>query len=215
MSQGFPADKMVVKYHGVAQPKSAEPHFSGRKEVLFVGRLNPAKGTAVLRDLPSLLPDFTIRIIGAGPSAPMLTSHYRDTSVNNVVMSGRLNENEVHQHISEAPCVIIPSICPESFGLVAAEAMARGTPIVASNIGALTELIQQSGAGVVVPFDQGATPFANAIRRIVDDSEAIRQMGRNGIQFAQDFLTLDQSAAAALVQIYDRVVAEQKMAGNR
>ncbi len=204
---GFPAEKMIVKYHGIDLPEAAAVHYSGNKDVLFVGRLNPAKGTAVLRDLPGLLRDYTIRVVGAGPDLPMLQAHYAQQGFANVSLLGRLDSGQVRAQMAQAACVVIPSACPESFGLVAAEAMSLGTPVVASDIGALTELMEQGRGGVVVPFDQGAAPYARAIRQIVEDEATSRCMGAAGIQFAAERLSLADSAQA-LLQIYESVTAQ-------
>lgn len=204
LEHGFPAEKLVVKYHGIDLPKNATVHYSGRKDVLFVGRLNPAKGTAVLRDLPALLPDYTIRVIGAGPEMPMLRAHFEGRGTSNVCLLGRFDPAGVRAQLANASCVLIPSTCPESFGLVAAEAMAVGTPVVASDIGALTELMAQSGAGVVVPFNQGAGPYARAVREIVEQETVSCRMGAAGIRFAEEHLSLEASTRA-LIQIYESV----------
>jgi glycosyltransferase involved in cell wall biosynthesis len=214
VAAGFPAEKMIVKYHGIDLPADAGVHYSGQKQVLFVGRLNSAKGTAVLRELPDLLPDYAIHIVGAGPDLSMLETRYAQHGNLNVTILGRLSPDQVRAQLSASACVVIPSMCPESFGLVAAEAMSVGTPIVASDIGALTELLHQSGGGMVVPCDQGAVPYARAIRNVVENEGASRGMAAAGLRFAQQRLSLPASARA-LEQVYVGVTEPRQVMAVR
>jgi len=119
--------------------QSARPYFAA------AGRLVDEKGFQQLVPLMRQLPDFDLRIAGSGPLARSL----QVSAPTNVKLLGQQIGHDVAAMFRGAEAVIVPSLFPETFGYVAAEAMALGTPVIARRRGALPELIDAAGGGLL------------------------------------------------------------------
>jgi glycosyltransferase involved in cell wall biosynthesis len=141
---GLPAAKIRVK------PNFLTDRGTGKGEgnyALFVGRLSPEKGlgTLIAAWERLSLPVLPLRIVGDGPVAPMIAqaaAHFDSIS-----WLGRLSGERVAELMRSATFLIFPSECYETFGLVAIEAFAAGTPVIAANIGAMSELVEHGRTG--------------------------------------------------------------------
>lgn len=141
---GFPADRVHVKNNSVAPDPGEGPGDGGY--VVFVGRLSPEKGVAMLlaawqadRSLPPL------KIVGDGPLASQVEA--AAASDPRIQWLGRLATANVHAVIADALALVMPSLWYETFGRTIAEAYAAGTPVVASRLGAMAELVNEPRTG--------------------------------------------------------------------
>lgn len=142
---GFPAEKIVVKPNFV-HPAPVVGTGSGGY-ALFVGRLSVEKGLDTLltawEQLGNQLP---LKIVGDGPLADRVVEAAQ--KLESVEWLGRKSMAEVHKLMGEATVVIFPSKWYETFGRVAVEAFAKGTPVIAANIGAIAELVEHGRTGL-------------------------------------------------------------------
>jgi D-inositol-3-phosphate glycosyltransferase len=111
---------------------------------------------------------------------------------------GRRDQDELPYYYSAADVCIVPSHY-ESFGMVALEALACGTPVVASRVGGLTYIIEDGVNGFLVP-----TALAHRIAQLLEDCQLRRQMGLYGMELAKEY---------AWPRIADRVVALYRSLG--
>lgn len=142
---GLPAQKIVVKPHFVyPDPGLGE----GRGNyALFVGRLSPEKGLdTVLRAWEKLGNKISLKIVGDGPLAAQVAE--ASTRLPGVEWLGRQPLSQVCNLLGEAKFLVFPSSWYETFGRVAIEAFAKGTPVIAANIGAIAELVEHSRTGL-------------------------------------------------------------------
>ncbi|GAA2899777.1 hypothetical protein GCM10010455_24430 [Microbacterium esteraromaticum] len=126
----------------------------GRAVVGFVGRLVEEKGVQVLLDAVAAFPQLRVRFAGAGPLAPDITERSRMLGIaDRVELVGPVPPERMPEFYASLDVVAVPSVptssWTEQFGRVAVEAMAAGVPVVASDAGALPEVV--GGAGLVVP----------------------------------------------------------------
>ena len=204
ISAGFPAEKMTVKYNGI-NPASKAGNVDVRRGITFVGRLTRSKGTEILARLFSRI-NCPFNIIGTGQEGRRLKAICQEINFNHVKFWGNLSPDETNKIIASSVGVIIPSQCGETFSLVAAEAMLNGTPIIVSAFGGPKELVEKSGAGIVVePRD--ADGFVAAIMKLLNQSVLADQMGKKGQQFVQQKLNQDKTTAQ-LIKIYEQVIAD-------
>lgn len=140
--------------------------------VLFVGRLEPLKGVDLLIDALPDLPAVTLVIAGGDDLnsgyARQLADRARALGVaGRVRFEGAVPQDRLPQYYGAADVCAIPSFY-ESFGLVALEAMACGTPVVATRVGGLTTTVRDGHNGFLIPW---RTPqaFAGRIAEILDD----------------------------------------------
>lgn len=148
---------------------------------LFVGALSSYKGVNWLLDA----------YVDAGVKRPlvMIGTTQRDTPrswPSGVVAKRDVPHEEVMQAWSRAGIGLVPSLCPEGFGLVAVEAMRSGTPVVASRIGALPEVVADGVTGILVT-PGNTSELQTAIRRLDEDSELRNKMGAAGLVEAEKF----------------------------
>lgn len=112
--------------------RRAEPWPTEAPTVLFVGRHEPRKGLEVLlAALPALPPDVKVWVAGEGPATEELRSAFPDPRVE---WLGRIDDDERDRRLRGATVFCAPSLGGESFGVILLEAMAAGTPVVASSI---------------------------------------------------------------------------------
>lgn len=170
------------------------------KLVLFVGRIEPLKGLdTLLRAMALLVPNASsdTQLVVVGGDA-----HAREDQwgAEERRLRGMVAELGLHDHVrfigsrpqaqlpllySAADVVAVPSHY-ESFGLVALEAQACGTPVVASKIGGLTYTIRDGVSGFLVPWHDSAA-FADRIGQLVEHEGLREEMGAHAIANAQAY----------------------------
>jgi len=170
--------------------------------ILYVGRIEPLKGIdtllraiAILRaGCPSDAPCLYLVMIGGDPgdltpqNAEMerLKRMREDLGIEDVVaFLGATDQDTLQYYYSAAEVVVVPSHY-ESFGLVALEAMACGTPVIASEVGGLAFLVQDGETGFHVE-DQNAPALAGKLSLLLDDPLLRQRLGRQAVAHAQDF----------------------------
>lgn len=166
---GLPAERIVVKPNFVDVPAGDEELRQGG---LFVGRLSAEKGIDVLMRTMGLLPACQLKVIGSGPEEATLCSH------TNIRRLGFLPRDQIFRHMQKAVYFLMPSICYETFGLVAIEAFACGLPVIASRMGAMAELVEHGRTGLL--FEPGSVEdLAQKIVWAEANPEAMREMGKS------------------------------------
>ncbi len=140
----LPAARTVVKPNFVFPDPGAGTGSGGY--AVFVGRLSPEKGLETLLEAWRRVGDrLPLRIIGQGPLSDRVEQASRQ--IPGVSWLGQLPIEETYDQIGEALLLVLPSRWYETFGRVAIEAFAKGTPVVASDIGAVAEIMRGSEAG--------------------------------------------------------------------
>jgi len=199
---GIPAHKLVVKPNFLPAPPRAGNGDGGY--VLYVGRLLEGKGTETLVRAWRHLPDVKLKIIGDGALREDLERIVRRENLN-VEFAGRQNRDAVLSAISRAQILIVPSDCYEGFPMVVAESFACGTPVLASRIGSLNELIVDGLTGKkFTPGD--SNDLAVAVRLLLEDPNALARMRGSTREFFDANLTESQNYAQ-LANIYSRITA--------
>ncbi|MGQ9513764.1 MAG: glycosyltransferase family 4 protein [Thermoproteota archaeon] len=153
--------------------------FAGLSEkiILYVGRLVPEKGVNVLiGSVPKILsanPNVKFVIVGEGYDREHLSSLAKYLGVDQrIYFTGYISDEEIKKLLSLAYLQIVPSLY-EPFGIVCLEAAASGVPVVASDIGGLSELVEDGVTGLKVPPDN-SDAIAYAVNRILSD-EVLRE----------------------------------------
>ena len=133
---GLPEERLVVKPNFVADPRPYDPD-AVRRGAVFVGRLSPEKGVRVLVDAWRSV-DAPLTIIGTGPQEAEL----RALAGPNVAFAGAFGPEAVYDAVAGAAALIVPSLWYENFPMVIVEAFALGTPVIASDCGALSHIVE-------------------------------------------------------------------------
>jgi glycosyltransferase involved in cell wall biosynthesis len=135
---------------------------------LFVGRLEKLKGLQDVFPILRQLPQVRLRVVGTGTYEPELRR--LASNLKNVEFLGQMHPSRVAELYRDALAVIVPSLCYEVFPLAAVEAFAHGVPVIGRRIGALTEVIEESGGGML--FD--TLDECRAVMEQLTESPALR-----------------------------------------
>jgi glycosyltransferase involved in cell wall biosynthesis len=218
---GIPPEKIDLTYGGVAPRFFAEPDEETLRSVrqkyalpdafaLTIGDLDPRKNLlTAIRACGALERDsLSLPLVLAGKEISDSHSQELEAEVerlglkDKVIFTGRLEDDELPVFYRAATLFLFPSHY-EGFGLPAVEAMASGTPVVASTGGSLPEVV--GDAGVVVPPDD-VEGFATAIHRIYSDPSFHDELVAKGHSRAAEFTW--ENTARQTAQVYERAVAE-------
>lgn len=181
-----------------------------RSGMFYAGRLSQEKGLATLLaawEQLAALP-VTLRIAGDGPLRPMVERVA--SQLPGVTYLGPLPHAGILDEIGAAEALIMPSEWYETFGRVIIEAYARGTPVIASRIGAVAEIVEDQRTGVLyAPGDvQG---LIAAVHQAVRHPHLWRQMGHH----ARDRFTTTYSAAQNCDQLLAAYAAAKDVYARR
>jgi len=171
-----------VWFNGIEYERfaAADPWPSDGPTVLFIGRHEPRKGLGVLLEALPLLPaDTRLWIAGVGPDTEALRARHDDPRID---WLGRIDDEERDRRLSGADVFCAPSLGGESFGVILLEAMAAGTPVVASSIPGYVKVAScEEGRSAELAEPGDAAALAAGIARVIRDDDraaALRQMGR-------------------------------------
>jgi glycosyltransferase involved in cell wall biosynthesis len=179
--EGFDGESFEIVHYGIEPNGEPKPYTDSARRLLCVGRLIPIKGHIVLlrafAEAKRELPDLQLDIAGRGPLEPALRALAKELGVDDAItFLGHVNP--VQAAIERSAVVVVPSM-GEGFGMVALEAMERGRPVIAAEIGGLGELVRDGETGVLVPAGE-AEPLRDAIVRLAGDLGLAREMGDAG-----------------------------------
>lgn len=191
------------------------------KIVLFVGRIEPLKGVDTLIKAMSCqrgssLGRVTLAIIGGDPQAsPQSMSvemarlqHLCDDLCMDrmVLFLGKRAQDTLPYYYSAADVLVMPSHY-ESFGMVALEAMACGTPVIASQVGGLAYLIKDGETGYHVP-DQDPEALCEKLILLLGDPVLREKMGAQAAQYARNYAWAN--IATRVIDVYKSLVGKKE-----
>jgi glycosyltransferase involved in cell wall biosynthesis len=199
---GLPAEKIVVKPNFVHPDPGVGEHRGGY--MLFVGRLTSEKGVStLLKAWEQVAGRGKLLIVGDGPMQSMMLD--ASQRIPRVEYLGRRSVEDVYALMAEAEALILPSEWYETFGRVAVEAFAKGTPVIAANIGAVAELVEHGRTGLL--FTPGNwTDLASKIDWAYMHSREMAEMGREARREYEAKYTAERNYRM-LMQIYDSAIA--------
>lgn len=142
---GFPSEKIMVKPNFVHPDPGLGEGKGGY--ALFVGRLSPEKGVdTLLNAWKQLGKKIPLKVVGEGPLAAQVAEAAKQST--GIDWLGRKPLSEVYDLIGEAMFLIFSTEGYEAFGRVAVEAFAKGTPVIASAVGSIAELVEHGRTGL-------------------------------------------------------------------
>lgn len=229
------ANKMTVIPPGVDTghfyqiPADEAKQFIGldpeNRMILFVGRIEPLKGVDTLIQAMSCLDKnltnkecpVHLAIIGGEPDVKpkdmsqemaRLQKMCDDMCMGGmVVFLGKRAQDTLPYYYSAAEVLVMPSLY-ESFGMVALEAMACGTPVIASEVGGLGYLVQNGVTGYTVP-DREPAELCDKLSVLLGDHELRRQMGERAAEYAGDYAW--EKIASSIIKVYEEVSCESQV----
>ena len=148
-----------------------------KETVMYAGRVEPIKGLDILLDSFKILNetrDVHLVVVGGSLSGDRELDALRQRSkqlgiLEKITFTGSVNQSELGRYYSAADVFVLPSHY-ESFGLVALEAMACGTPVVASRVGGIPSFVDDGETGYLITW-RSAEPFADRIEMLLENSD--------------------------------------------
>jgi phosphatidylinositol alpha-mannosyltransferase len=159
------------------------------RHLLFVGRLEERKGfpiaVAAFAELARLYADLRLLVIGDGAERTAVDQLEPDVRAR-VEMLGRVEDDRLASYLKAADVYIGPALGGESFGIVLAEAMAAGRPIVASDIDGYRD-VARDGLEALLVSPGDAAALVAAVQEVLNDRRLAQSLGEAGSRRAHEF----------------------------
>lgn len=190
---GIRVDRVLT--NGVER-RTARPALAAPPTIAFAGRLRPEKGVGVLMEAMAAvvrhLPEARLLVAGRGSEESNLRAVATRLGLeDNVSFLGHLDRFRLEEVLEPAWVQVVPSTWEEPFGTVAAEAMMRGTAVIASDHGGLPEIVRHGVTGFLVPPGDAAA-LAAALLRVLSHRDRAEAMGLRGRALALEEFSHDR-----------------------
>ena len=207
-----PGDYEVIPNGVHLPPASALGAPRGGDRVVFVGRPDTRKGLPVLLTAVARMErPVGLDLVGVEPEDLQAVLDWLGLSVPGVRAHGRVDDARRLELLLGADVLCAPSLASESFGLVLAEGMAAGLPVVASDIAGYRDVLPPEGGVLVPPGDADA--LAGALGALLGDAELRARMGAAGRRAAERFSW--ERVADRVLAVYADVLARERAAAAR
>lgn len=203
IAAGLPEEKLAVKPNFM-HPDPGMPT-APREYAMFAGRLSREKGVAILlaawAKLRSRIP---LMIAGDGPELTALQAQAAKLGLADVRFAGRLGREQTLTAMKGARFLLFPSVWYENFPMTIVESFACGTPVIASRLGAMEEIVREGQVGwnfaVGDPDD-----LAEKVEQVWNNSEQARCMSRQARQEYETRYTAEKNYSL-LMEIYENAI---------
>jgi glycosyltransferase involved in cell wall biosynthesis len=198
----------TVVWNGVPR-RPRQPTAAEVPTVAYAGRFTREKGVGVLlrafADAKRAVPEARLLMVGDGPEREGLQDLARDLGIAaSICWTGHMSRDAMERELEPAWVQAVPSIFEEPFGLVAAESMMRGTAVVASDHGGLSEIVRHGESGLLVrPNDPAA--LGEALTDMLSDRARCEAMGLAAHDWAWKRLNIE-TCAENFLGVYRRLL---------
>lgn len=193
----------------ISQKGSFKEEF--KADLLYVGALGRFKGCEYLiKAMKIIVDEFSdckLRIVGSGPKEKefqMLTNSL--DLIKNISFEGFVSHSQILDYYASAKIVVFPSVVPETFGRIAAEAMAAGKPVVATRSGGIPELVRSGETGILVN-PKNSMEIAEAAIYLLKNKDKALEMGRKGKKLIEEKCS-PTIVAKEHIKLYKEVIGE-------
>ena len=203
---GIPEKRIIVRPNYLLN----DPGIGAEKRdgALFIGRLSHEKGLELLLNAWKELPDLPLTITGDGPLRPWMENFISRNNIKQIHIAGFLPADSVFKKLKKALFLVMPSTCYETFGRVIIEAYACGTPVLASRLGAMAELVQEDKTGLLFKAG-GAADLAKQVRHALNNIDNLYKWGRAGRNLFEEKYS-GEIAYQRLMDIYTHAASVAK-----
>lgn len=197
---GFNMDKITINplYASNEFKYSKNTDFTKNKTLLFVGQLLTGKGLdSLLQIMPEINEEYNLAVVGDGKQREKLEELAKKLNISHRVdFLGKLSQKELLMVYKKSYCLIIPSRAPETFNLVGVEAQKVGLPIIASNVGGISQWLKQKVNGLLVNAND-TMDLKNKLKMLIEDKSLHYKISHN--IYKNDFYEHDSKAHAKML----------------
>jgi glycosyltransferase involved in cell wall biosynthesis len=201
---GFVADKKIAVLPNFVDYQQFQPKYEVGNYILYFGRLSKEKGVHLLLEAVKNIGGIKLKIAGKGPQEGELKQFVAKYQLNNVEFLGYLSGDELQEAVQNSMFTVVPSVFYEPFGLVLIESYAMGKPVIASNRGAVSELVLEGETGYTFE-SENSKDLAAKIRLMWKNKDMIFKMGKNGRDFVEKNFGPDKYYNQ-LISLYKKVI---------
>jgi len=152
--------------------------------VLYLGRLSPEKGISTLLRAIASMSSVVLKIAGSGPEENALKLEAKKLCGPQVEFVGHVSGDDKLKLVAEATCMVVPSEWYENFPISILESLSLGTPVIASRIGGLPDMIMNDETGYL--FTAGDhLELSNCIRKILSNEPKLIEMSKNAMDYSK------------------------------
>jgi glycosyltransferase involved in cell wall biosynthesis len=211
-ANGIPPDRIVVMRNGIDFERFTDARRDHEVFTLgFLGYLGTHKGLDVLLRALSLVPDrgeIRLLVVGDGDEKGNLEALCRQLRLDQVVsFCGQVDNQRIAAIYEQIDVLVVPSVWPENSPVTINEAMASGIPVIASDIGGISELVEHGVTGLLAP-PRDPRALADLIERLLKDPDMRREMGQNGRASIRQHDVRHQ--VARLLAIFDELASRRQ-----
>jgi glycosyltransferase involved in cell wall biosynthesis len=198
---GWPKQKITVIPHFIEKSKE-EPDFNPGDYLLYFGRLSPEKGLdKLIEAIYNTGLKINLKIAGHGPEKKRLQGLTTKLGIGSQVQFlGQLSGEKLQKVIKDCLLVVMPTQANETFGLSALEAFNCGKTVLASNKGALPEIVINNKTGIIFQNN-----LAAALKEAVKDKNKIKQLAINAYQSVDEKYS-PQSHYEKILSLYNSII---------
>lgn len=199
---GLPKNKLYIKPNFLSDIKIN--NFVEKDYFFFAGRLDKTKGIEILKGSFEKLKNIKIKIAGEGP----LKRYFKKTN-SNIEYLCQQQHAKILELLSASIALIFPSIWYEGMPMTIVEAFACSKPVIASDLGAMPEMIDDGKTGLM--FQTGnAEDLAVKIKWAYEHKEEMKQMGINARKEYEEKYT-DEKNYQIIMEIYRKVISNNRL----
>jgi len=206
VNAGLPHEKIFIKPNSCSDLYQNHIDQDRLPVVIYVGRLSLEKGLITLieawrkwSECGQIPPN--LKIIGEGPLKLQLQALSHGLPIQ---FMGQLDQSGVQNEIANAQLLVLPSECYEGFPMVVVEALSLGTPVAASNLGSLPEIVRDGVNGLIFEPKNSSSLF-NALRRILEDPIKLKNL-QLGARLSYENNYTSEENYQILLKIYQNTI---------
>lgn len=174
------------------------------REFLYIGQIAESKGPQIIVKAFKRLTEKSARlhIVGRGPYSDTLK--LMASGDERIILHGFVPDEDLDEIFKKCACAVVPSLWYEIFGYVVHEVMSKGLPVIASNIGAIPELVKDGYNGFL--FEPGdIDSLHRIIETLVNDKEIVTKLSRNAIESSKKYTMENQMKST--MEVYTRTLS--------
>jgi len=196
----------VLPYFCDLEPREAPRPLPETPTITYLGRIASNKGHEYFIEALGELPD-TVRGRMVGSISDDVAQALRRLAdrhgcADQLKLHGWASRSEVIDLLDQTSVFVFPSLWPETLGIVGIEALSRGVPVVASDVGGVREWCREGDTGYPVPPKDGVA-IAGRVAHLLSDEDRLRAFGRRGIELIRTTFRPEQHVDQ-LLRIYQR-----------
>ena len=200
---GLPPDK-VTAIHNFIDTSNIEPHTQIGEYFLYFGRLEKIKGLLTLVEASSSIKDVPLLIVGKGNLDQELKTLIEQRGLNHIKLLPFCDQDSLKELIRNCICSILPSQWYETLGMTLLESFSHGRPVIASNMGGITEVVTHGRDGYLVsPSD--VEELRESMIKMAQNRQKAVEMGLEGRKKVESHFH-PQKYYAEIIKVYQKVL---------